>query len=243
MTRHDANSPIRLLAILGALSIGLPAFAQEETPPAEPEEQVEEQAEEAPPALPDLDDLLGLEPDEEADDAERVPTQEELELERRLSAEEAEDAFKDAVRQMGEVADTLRLAHDPGLRTQRVQEDILLKLDMLIEQAEQNPSSSSSQSQSQSQPRPQQRQQQGQQQSQQQQASGAQGDNRSEMTPPGGQEAPLRDLLDAAQAAWGSLPPRVRDVLLQGSSDRFSTLYESMTEEYYRRLAEEGERR
>jgi hypothetical protein len=249
VTRRDPNIPLRLLALAGALSLALPAAAvarQDEKPPAptEPETPPAEETEqegEAPPALPDLDELLGLEPDDDADAGERQPTQEELELERRLNAEEAEDAFKDAVRQMGEVADALRVGRDPGLRTQRVQEDILKKLDRLIEQAEQNPSSSSSQSQSQSQPRPQQRQQQ-QQQSQQSQSSNAQGDNTSEMTPPGGQQGQLRDMLDAAQAAWGSLPPRVRDVLLQGSSDRFSTLYESMTEEYYRRLAEEGRR-
>ena len=216
--------------------------APQQTPPPPPPAGEEKEAPK-PPALPSLDELLGLEPEGGArDPGERIPTQEELVLERRLTAEEAEDAFKDAVRQMGEVADALRVAHDPGLRTQRAQEDIIKKLELLIEQAEQNSSSSSSQSQSQSQPRPQQRQQPGQQQGQQSQASNSQGDNQSEMLPPGGQEARLRDLLDAAQAAWGSLPPRVRDVLLQGSSDRFSTLYESMTEEYYRRLAEEGRR-
>lgn len=250
MTPRVPNIPLRLLALAGALSLAAPGAAlarQDEKPPAPtepatpPAEEAEQEAE-APPALPDLDELLGLEPDDAADAGERQPTQEELELQRRLNAEQAEDAFKDAVRQMGEVADALRVGRDPGLRTQRVQEDILKKLDLLIEQAEQNPSSSSSQSQSQSQPRPQQRQQQQQQQSQQSQSSNAQGDNTSEMTPPGGQQGQLRDLLDAAQAAWGSLPPRVRDVLLQGSSDRFSTLYESMTEEYYRRLAEEGRR-
>jgi len=223
-----------------------PAEERQEKPPEEQEEKPAEEQEEPPPApLPDLDELLGLEEEEEAESEEEAqpapPTDQERELQRRLSAQEAEDAFEEAVRQMGEVAETLRVARDAGVRTQRVQEDILKKLDMLIEQAEQNQSQSQSQ-QSQSQPRPQQRQQQRQQQQgQQSQSSNTQGDNRQEMLPPGGQEAPLRDLLDAAQAAWGSLPPRVRDVLLQGSSDRFSSMYESLTEEYYRRLAEEGE--
>lgn len=220
-----------------------PAEEQEQKPAEQQEEAPEEETPPAP--LPDLDELLGLEEEEEAESEEEAPpappTDQERELQRRLTAQEAEDAFEEAVRQMGEVAETLRVARDPGVRTQRVQEDILKKLDMLIEQAEQNQSQSQSQ-QSQSQPRPQQRQQQQQQQQgQQSQSSNTQGDNRQEMLPPGGQEAPLRDLLDAAQAAWGSLPPRVRDVLLQGSSDRFSSMYESLTEEYYRRLAEEGE--
>jgi hypothetical protein len=41
-------------------------------------------------------------------------------------------------------------------------------------------------------------------------------------------------------AAWGNLPARVRDQLMQGRHDQFSSLYESMTETYYRRLAEEA---
>lgn len=53
------------------------------------------------------------------------------------------------------------------------------------------------------------------------------------------QEGPLRPALDSARAAWGSLPARVRDMLLQGSDDPFSARYKAMTEAYYRRLAEE----
>lgn len=236
-----------MAALVAALAPPGAALARQDqkpappAPPAAPQPDPGEPAAEAPPVLPSLDELLGLEP-EGREGGERAPTREELELERRLTAQEAEDAFKDAVRQMGEVADALRVARDPGVLTQRAQEDIIRKLEMLIEQAEQNSSSSSSQSRSQGQPRPQQRQQPGRQQGQQSQSSNSQGDNRGEMLPPGGEAGSLRDLLDAAQAAWGSLPPRVRDVLLQGSSDRFSTLYESMTEEYYRRLAEEGRR-
>ena len=38
----------------------------------------------------------------------------------------------------------------------------------------------------------------------------------------------------------GMLPARLRQALLQGSADRYSSLYESLTETYYRRLAEEA---
>ena len=194
--------------------------------PADPEEELE--------PLPDLDELLGLESDTRSGEADP----ELAELERMLNAQEATDAFAQAVTQMHDVAELLRVAKDTGVRTQRTQDEILKRLDVLIEQAQNSQSSSSSQQQSQ--PRPQQQQQQ-QQQGQQSQASNQrQGDNREEMLPPGGQDARLNNVLDAARAAWGSLPPRVRDVLLQGSSDRFSSLYESLTEEYYRRLAEES---
>ena len=39
--------------------------------------------------------------------------------------------------------------------------------------------------------------------------------------------------------AWGNLPPRLRDELLQGLEDRFSPLYRDLTELYYQRLAED----
>jgi hypothetical protein len=40
------------------------------------------------------------------------------------------------------------------------------------------------------------------------------------------------------RSEWGSLPQRVRDMLLQGRNEKFSSLYEKLTGEYYRRLAE-----
>ena len=36
------------------------------------------------------------------------------------------------------------------------------------------------------------------------------------------------------------LPERIREMLLQGKQETFSSLYEQLTQEYYRRLAEEG---
>jgi hypothetical protein len=49
-----------------------------------------------------------------------------------------------------------------------------------------------------------------------------------------------RDVIDSSSAGWGELPERVRERLVEGSSDYFSTLYEALTEAYYRRLAEEA---
>ena len=66
------------------------------------------------------------------------------------------------------------------------------------------------------------------------------GDNRGERVPPAMTPAERRARLDTARAAWGNLPERVRDSLLEGSSDYFSALYEAMTEAYYKRIAEEA---
>ena len=239
MTRSAHLFPARRAhAAAAALLIALTpaALAQDEKQP--------EPAPTPPPAkpLPDLDDLLGL-PADTRDDADRPRADiDRADLERRLSAQQISEAFEEAVIQMRDVADALRVTRDTGLRTQRTQEEIILKLDMLIKQAEQNQQQSQSQSQAQQRPRPQEQQQAPSQQQPSQSQQETQGDNTQEGTPPGGRDARLNEFLDAAQAAWGALPPRVRDVLMQGSADRFSSLYESMTESYYRRLAEEGRR-
>ena len=49
-------------------------------------------------------------------------------------------------------------------------------------------------------------------------------------------------MIDETYQEWGNLPARVRDVLTQGRNQPFSRLYEQLTREYYRRLAEEGSR-
>lgn len=191
--------------------------------------------------IPSLDELLGL-PGEKKDESAPAGTDEldptKSALERKLTAQELEDAFLQAVALMGDTAARLERARDPGLTTQRLQEEILKRLDTLIENAQESQSQSQSQSQ--------QQQQQGQQQPRQQrQSSSAQSpsptDDPSEQGQrPGGEADPLRETLDAKQAAWGSLPDRLRDALSQGWQDPYSSLYRSLTEDYYRRLAEEG---
>ena len=47
--------------------------------------------------------------------------------------------------------------------------------------------------------------------------------------------------LDEQFSEWGKLPERVRKELLQGRDDKFSTLYDKLTQRYYKRLAEENE--
>lgn len=236
-----------LIACVGAALLALPAAAQEKpadsppaplpTPPAsEPAQPAPEQpAQQEQPALPGLDELLGT--------GKRGDTQDpsQTELERRLQGQDLGDAFREAVQLMGQAATRLR-ADDPeraGLATQRVQEDAVRKLDQLISQleemAKQRSRSRSSSSTAQNEPRPSQPRPQRTQQRQQ----ANQSENNAEAEPPPRQDGPLRPELDSARASWGALPARVRDMLLQGSSDRFSSMYENMTEAYYRRLAEE----
>ena len=216
------------------------AFAQPAAKPEPPTEQPPDKQTKTPEqTLPSLDDLLGLDEDEPADD-ERLDADAldpaAKDLDRRLSDEELSDEMRHAVALMDETADRLNVSADTGLVTQRLQDDILLKLDIIIAEAQQRQNKSSSTSS------PSQQQQQQQQQPNQQQSQGqGQGDNTQENTPPGRQDSELNPLLATAQAAWGALPERVRNSLLQGSSDRFSSLYQSLTESYYERLAEEPE--
>jgi hypothetical protein len=39
---------------------------------------------------------------------------------------------------------------------------------------------------------------------------------------------------------WGELPPNVREQMMQNPTEQFVPQYESMIEEYYRRLSEEN---
>jgi len=49
-------------------------------------------------------------------------------------------------------------------------------------------------------------------------------------------------MLEESGAEWGRLPQRVRDLIRQGSRDRVSSVYRRLTEEYYRRMAEDAAR-
>jgi len=220
--------PISLLFLLSSLVLHTPpSFAQDAD---KPDEQPERDT------LPDLDELLGLPSEKPAD----APAQDRTtELDRLLSGEEIAEAFVEAVRLMGETAARLDAAGDTGVVTQRMQEDAIRKLDKLIADAQNRRQQSRSQSRSR-QNADQQSQQQPAQRSAQQQPGGR--DNQAEIDPPARQDGPLNPASVADLAAWGALPERVREALVQGSSDRFSTLYQRLTEAYYKRLAEERDR-
>ena len=118
-----------------------------------------------------------------------------------------------------------------GLGTQRLQQRIVDRLQALIDAAarqQQQQSSSSSSSSSQ----------------QQQQQNGDQrsedGTDGSSVQPPPPEGAELGGALEGSGVEWGNLPPRMRDLVTQGLRDRVSEVYRSLTEAYYKRMAEEG---
>ncbi len=233
-----ASSLIAPASLAQQPSADPPKDQQPATPPAKPEGE----------KSPSLDELLGItKPGDKKPDAappaEGQPTTPDdpskQELDRKLSAEEAANAFREAIQQMGETTDRISKSRDVGIVTQRLQQEVIRKLDMLVKNQQNQSSSSSSSSSSQSQG--------GQQQQQPNQpssgggkgeAQAGQGENKGEAMPPAMQQPQPRAVLDSARAAWGSLPERVREMLLQGSNDYFSSFYERMTEEYYKKLAE-----
>ncbi len=185
--------------------------------------------------LPSLDELLGLpegeKPVEGAGEESKDLTRDELD--RKLAPAEAAAEFEQTVELMRQAAGRLGESRDAGVATQRLQDDIVRRLDQIISAAERN----QQQSQSKSKQQKQQQKQQSQQQKQQSQTN--KGENKSPVDPPARQDGTLAPPKPAASAAWGNLPEHVRESLMQGLGDRFSSLYQSMTESYYKRLAEE----
>ncbi|MBL4591942.1 MAG: hypothetical protein JKY96_08285 [Phycisphaerales bacterium] len=187
--------------------------------------------------LPTLDDLLGITDSSTTSTGENTSdNQNTEELDRALSQQEAGEAFAQAVTLMDQVAKQIGDDSDLGLDTQRIQQSILDKLDKVIESANSNPGSSGSPSSSQQsadQAQPDQQQ-------SQQQSPDPSGTGDQQSTPPGLQEGELADAPAPGAAGWGSLPKRIRDTLTQGLNDTYSELYRTLTEEYYRALAEDN---
>lgn len=200
---------------------------------------------------PSLDELLDLEkpaPREERTEP-AAPAMDEA-LRRQLEEGPAANEMTAAIGEMREVTSRLGRDQDPGLTTQRMMESILDKLDQLIAKAEQQ-SQQSSQSSQQQQGEATNQDSQAQQVAQQNagQQPGQPGDTQQGTTndprdsgPTSG--TPVQQELDhrpmeALRREWGDLPPRLRDELREGLDERFSPVYQRLTEEYYRRLAEE----
>lgn len=188
-----------------------------------------------------LDELLGIaDANEEApEDATRI--EQDDDLDRALEESSMQDNFSVAIEKMEISADMLGAKHQSGLGTQRIQEDILRRLEYLMDQARQQQAmqSQSSQSSQQSQPNPGDLSQPQQDQQQQSQNQSPSDQSQGEGSPPPRQEGDINSNLEEEQREWGSLPDRIREQLLQGRNEAFSRLYEKMTRSYYRLLAEE----
>jgi hypothetical protein len=226
------------------------------SPPAAPASQPQQ------PPPSSLDDLLDLDKDKPqqpgtddgASQGQRPPgasgdaavDEAKRELDKQLTEAEVADAFEQAVEKMGLAAEMLDVKFDSSLTTQRVQEDIIAKLNQLLDQAKKSKSQASSSSSSSAQQRQQQQQKQNpgqkQQQNQNQNANRNPNpaDNRSELDPPDMQQGDINTVIEETRSEWGNLPPRLREQLMQGRKDKFSSLYDRLTYEYYKRLAEEN---
>ena len=228
-------SPHLALIIAVLLAVPSAALAQrgsDPVPDAQPPRQ--SQPPKADPLM-GLDEALGLKPAEDRP-GETLPLDPaQSELQRRLTGAELADAFIQAADLMDETATRLEMTGDTGIVTQRLQEDILRKLDQLIEAAKQQQQQRSSSRSASSSP--------GTQPQRRQQANRAgDGENRGQINPPARRDGPLTPGGAGDASTWGALPARVREALSQGQTGRFSALYRSLTEAYYRRLAEEAGR-
>lgn len=239
------------LALAGAhASLAQSSPVPAPTPPAKPAETRPAEARPSTPPARSLDDLLGIprpKPGEQSDkpaDAAPPPDaagQAQRDLERALRGESLGDMFQEAITLMRDTASRIDARQDIGATTQRMQEEILARLDAVIAKAEQQSNQNQQQQQQSGQSREQQRQP-----GQQQRQPGSEADQpqQGESVDATGassrQDAQQsRGWIESAQPTWGRLPVRLRDALLQGAGDTFSSMYERMTEEYYRRLAEE----
>jgi hypothetical protein len=240
-----------ILTAACAFALLIPAgrsFSQEAPAAAPPKDQPAQVLPKAPDAQPpkSLDDLLGLPKEEQSDSAAAAAEQDaKAELDRQLAEAEIADAFAQAVAKMALSAELLDVKFDAGVGTQRVQEEIIAKLATLIDAARKKQCSGSSSSSS-SCDNPSQ---------QQSQAMPKTGEKPGQPKPaqpkpgtqaadagmgPSPQDANPNAPIEQTAKEWGNLPERFREMILQGRSDKFSAMYRKLTDEYYKRLAEEN---
>jgi hypothetical protein len=222
------------------------AFAPEAGKPS-PEAPPVEATDEDGDALPSLDELLGLDADEsETSAAQQAQQEADEELQRRLKEVELGDIFSQALEKMALSVQLLEVDFESGLATQRVQQDVIEKLDQLIDRARELSQrhsqscpgcSECSGGKPNSQPKPGSKP--GSRQPGGQRSEGPASDSRA-TDPPSGREGDINTVLEETGTEWGHLPTRVREMLKQGRGDYKSPLYRQLTEEYYKRLAEEG---
>ncbi len=220
--------------LLIQLAAGVVAIAVGVQDPPEPSDAPADS-----PTAPTLDDLLGLEgtPDNAAEQAAR---QNREELDRRLSDVQLGDVFVVALEKMHVSAELLDVDLDSGLGTQRVQQDILAKLDQLIDIAKQmSQQRQKSSGGGASEPKPQPGAEQQSQPSDSRAGGGTQGGGQA-INPPPGQAGDINTIIEETDTEWGHLPDRLRDMLQQARDSYKSRMYRTLTEDYYKRLAEEG---
>ena len=254
---HGIMRAMRVLACLAMMTTA--AWAQDppapttDAPPAVAPEQP------APPRAKTLDELLGIGGD--GDGAEAAQADARSRLDRDLGEQKLADTFERAIEGMRRSTELLDRA-DSGADLARTQDEVLARLDAIIDEAsrrqqqQQQSSSSSSSSSSSGKPKPGQQSQGGQPQDEgerqrranarnNRQDAGSRDRQGASGSDQQGEGAPMEDAEDpgaflAGEAEWGSLPPRVREHMRQGMRERMSSVYRTWTERYYERVAKES---
>ena len=188
---------------------------------------------------PSLDEALGLGDGGKQSDT----TTDASELQRSLDGAKPRDILNSAIDDMKHSAQLLD-ANDSGISTRRVQESVVRKLDELIATAQrmkQQQSQQGQESQGQSGKGKNQGKDQGAKDGKDGQ-DGKDGDATSNEPPEQADPTMNNAQFDEARAEWGRLPPRVREAVRQGLRDPMSAAYRQLTQDYYRRLAEEPKR-
>lgn len=163
---------------------------------------------------------------------------------RRAMKQADEDVMEQVLRLMGESAHRMEIDFDAGAGTQELQQQVVAKLDEAIASAAKNhrkqrqqDSASQSDKRRRSKSSSQERESSSQQPGQQiTDAGSTPGDPTSvaaEQEQTGGEFADIR-------RAWGHLPPREREELIQGSTEEYLERYRLWVERYYRALQEAG---
>jgi hypothetical protein len=216
----------------------------------------------APP--PSLDEALGMGNGERAD---QPPSA----IEESLSGAKPRDILQSALDDMARSAELLD-SREAGLPTRRAQQSVVRKLDELIatarrmqqqqQQQQQAGQSGGAQQRRSRQGGQQQDGQSGEEPGQDEPRPGSDDQSRrragdrdgagrpqGQRTDSGAQEPPEAvdptdemAQFDESRAEWGRLPPRVREAVRQGLRDPMSAAYRRLTQDYYRRLAEEQRR-
>ncbi len=166
---------------------------------------------------------------------------------RKAMQEGAEGVMETILRLMGESATKIEVDFDPGEQTQEIQREILVKLDEAIHAAAMNRRRSKSQPPSGSSDKRRRATPQGQSaeskaQEDQAVADGSARDSR-EGPPNGDAESPNGEFADPDALrgrAWGNLPARERDELIQGAAEGYLDRYRVWVERYYRALQDSG---
>jgi hypothetical protein len=252
----NASGIVMMTRTIAAVAISLvcwnTAFGQAAAPATPAPPAADKPDAKAPPANQSgksLDDLLGIDKDQQNKGAAEAAQRDSDEaLKRELSEKEIADNFALAVEKMSLSAELLDTKFDPGLGTQRVQEDIISKLDQLIQQCRNkqckgggSSSSSSAPQQAKNNPKndPGNKPQAPKPNPPGNQRNPKPSDSREGAEPPL-QEGDINTVIEESRTEWGNLPPRVRDAIQQARRGKFSSLYSQLTAEYYKRLAEEN---